>query len=144
MEKDWNIRLKQKRQDAGLTLKTVSAKSKRGLTQQSLIAYEKGTTLPRIDVLDDLCKIYGCNINYILYGSNGSNLILGGGDCLVAIWYLLVTNKMAFDGDHFYIIDEDLRTNSSYLSLFINNHDISSVEDLYALIEGAKNMEANN
>lgn len=144
MERDWNIRLKQKRNEAKLTLKDVSNRSDRGLTQQSLIAYESGKIFPRIDVLDDLCKIYECDINYILYGLEKGNLILSEGDCLITIWYLLVTNKMIFEKEYFYIVDENLKKYSNYFDLFIKNHDIASVKDLYTLIRGAKNVNADH
>ena len=93
MDSNWNKRLKEKRVQAKLTLDEVSNICSHNLSQQSLIKYEKGEIFPRIDVLENLCNIYKCSINYVMYGSENTNIILDKNDYLITIWYLLATKK---------------------------------------------------
>ena len=144
MDRKWNERLKEKRVQAKLTLNEVSSISSHNLSQQSLIKYEKGEVFPRIDVLEDLCNIYKCSINYVMYGSENTNIILNKNDYLITIWYLLVTNKLRFDGKNLLITNDLLRKNVKYLNIYNENVKISSLEDVYNLINGIKNMHNTN
>jgi len=144
MNSNWNKRLKEKRVQAKLTLSEVSNISSHNLSQQSLIKYEKGEIFPRIDVLEDLCNIYKCSINYVIYGSENTNIILDKNDYLITIWYLLATKKLKFDGRNLLIMNELLRKNTKYLNIYNENVKISSLEDVYNLINGIKNMHNAN
>lgn len=144
MDGNWNERLKERRAQAKLTLGQVSEASSRNLSQQSLIKYEKGEVFPRIDVLEDLCHIYKCSINYIMYGSENTNIILNKNDYLITIWYLLTTNKLQFDGVNLNIMDDSLKKNIKYLNIYNQNVEISSLEDVYNLVNGIKNMHSSN
>ncbi len=141
MMKDWNVRLKEKREQAGFTLNEVSKKNNRNLSQQSLIKYEKGEIFPRIDILDDLCAMYKCNINYILYGSKDGNILVSKNDYLITLWFLLAMNKVEFDGINLKIIDKQLMRNVQYLNIYLKNVGVSSFDDLYSLIDGIKRMQ---
>ena len=144
MNSNWNKRLKEKRIQAKLTLSEVSDISSHNLSQQSLIKYEKGEIFPRIDVLENLCNIYKCSINYVMYGSENTNIILDKNDYLITIWYLLTTNKLKFDGKNLLIINDLLRKNIKCLNIYNENVKISSLEDVYNLINGIKNMHNTN
>ncbi len=144
MDGNWNERLKEKRVQAKLTLSQVSGICSRNLSQQSLIKYEKGEVFPRIDVLEDLCNIYKCSINYIMYGSENTNIILNKNDYLITIWYLLTTNKLQFDGANLNITDDYLKKNIKYLNIYNQNVKISSLEDVCNLVNGIKNMHSSN
>ncbi len=144
MDGNWNERLREKRMQAKLTLSQVSGICSRNLSQQSLIKYEKGEVFPRIDVLEDLCQIYKCSINYIMYGSENTNIILNENDYLITIWYLLMTNKLKFDGTNLNIMDDYLKKNIKYLNIYNQNVEISSLEDVYNLINGIKNMHSRD
>ncbi len=144
MDGNWNERLKEKRVQAKLTLSQVSGICSRNLSQQSLIKYEKGEVFPRIDVLEDLCNIYKCSINYIMYGSENTNIILNKNDYLITIWYLLTTNKLQFDGANLNITDDYLKKNIKYLNIYNQRVKISSLEDVYNLVNGIKNMHSSN
>ena len=144
MNSNWNKRLKEKRIQAKLTLSEVSDISSHNLSQQSLIKYEKGEIFPRIDVLENLCNIYKCSINYVMYGSENTNIILDKNDYLITIWYLLTTNKLKFDGKNLLIMNDLLRKNIKCLNIYNENVKISSLEDVYNLINGIKNMQNTN
>ncbi len=144
MNSNWNKRLKEKRIQAKLTLSEVSDISSHNLSQQSLIKYEKGEIFPRIDVLENLCNIYKCSINYVMYGSENTNIILDKNDYLITIWYLLTTNKLKFDGKNLLIMNDLLRKNIKCLNIYNENVKISSLEDVYNLINGIKNMHNTN
>lgn len=51
------------RVNAGLT-QSVAAK-RANINKKTLSAYEKGTRLPKVDVLNTLCQIYGCTMDDI-------------------------------------------------------------------------------
>lgn len=141
MDKNWNVRLKEKRIHAGLTLSQVSAKSNYNLSQQSLIKYEKGEVIPKVDVLENLCFIYKCDINYILYGSENTNIVISKNDYLITLWYLLVSNKLFFNGNALEILDNSLKADVNYLKIFIKRNGISSIEDIYTLLNGIRKMK---
>ncbi len=141
MKSDWNKRLKKKREQAGLTLSEVSEKSNRHLSQQSLIKYEKGDVFPRIDILEDLCSMYKCSMNYVLYGSDEANVLVSKNDYLTTLWFLMATNKLEFDGTDLKITDKSLRRNVEYLDIYLKNVGVSSFEDLHSLMSGIKKMQ---
>ena len=141
MKQGWNIRLKNKRQEAKLSLNEVGRQSERKLTQQSLITYENGDVIPRADVLADLCRIYKCSVDYIIYGSENVGIVVDEGDALVSIWYLLATKQIALDENNLQILDKRLQRNAFYLDTFVKQSGLSSVKDLYGLIDGIKRMK---
>lgn len=141
MKEKRNLRLKNKRIKAGLTLYEVSLKNKFNLSQQSLIKYEQGKVIPKVDILEDLCNIYKCDINYILYGSDNTNIIIDKNDLLITIRYLLSTNMLCFNGNYLEIKDNNLKSNIIFLNIYNKNVKISSLEDIYVLIDGIKKME---
>ena len=51
------------RVNAGLTQEEAAKRAK--ISKKTLSAYEQGKQLPRVDVLNDLCCIYGCTIDDI-------------------------------------------------------------------------------
>ncbi len=140
MDIKWNVRLREKRIQQNLTLKQVSEINDYGLSQKSLIKYEKGDVAPRIDILENLCSIYKCDINYILYGSENTNIIIDKNDYMITIWYLLLIKKIDFDGDHLIINDKQLKKNINYLNIYHKNVDICSLKDIYRLLDGIKKM----
>ena len=142
MIKDWNLRLKEKREKAGITLNEAGEKCSRHLSQQSLIKYEKGEVFPRIDILEDLCSIYRCSINYVLYGSDDANVLVSKNDYLITLWYLLATNKLEFDGNSLKITDETLRKNITYLNIYLRKVEVSSFNDLLSLMYGIGKMRS--
>ncbi len=144
MDRNWNQRLKERRLHAKLTLNEVSGLNNHNLSQQSLIKYGKGEVFPRIDVLEDLCNIYKCSFNYVLYGSENTNIILNQNDYLITIWYLLVTKNLKFDGKNLLITNDLLRKNIKCLNIYNQNVKISSLEDVYNLINGIKNMHTTD
>jgi len=109
MIKNWNLRLKEKRLQASLTLSQVSEMNSKHLSQQSLIKYEKGQICPQIDTLEELCQIYKTDINYIMYGSENLNIAINKSDMLITIWYLMVSNQIELIGDTLAIKNESLK-----------------------------------
>ena len=142
MTKNWNLRLKEKREEAGITLNEAGEKCGRHLSQQSLIKYEKGEVFPRIDILEDLCSIYGCSISYVLYGSDDANVLVSKNDYLITLWYLLATNKLEFDGNCLKIADESLKENITYLNIYLKKIGVSSFDDLLSLMNGIGKMKS--
>lgn len=61
-----NDNLRRARIDAGLTQEQVAQQV--GITRQALSYYESGRSQPDIDMLMSLCKVYGTDINNVLYG----------------------------------------------------------------------------
>jgi transcriptional regulator with XRE-family HTH domain len=59
-------RLKQARQDAGLTQESVAAEFKR--TRQAISSWEHGKTLPSLGEFRDLATLYGKSADVLLYG----------------------------------------------------------------------------
>lgn len=142
MTKNWNLRLKEKREEAGITLNEAGEKCGRHLSQQSLIKYEKGEVFPRIDILEDLCSIYKCSINYVLYGSDDANVLVSKNDYLITLWYLLATRKLEFDGNCLKIADESLKENITYLNIYLKKIGVSSFDDLLSLMNGIEKMKS--
>lgn len=60
-----SITLKAARVNANLTLDK-AAKSL-GTTKQTLISYEKGSTSPTVEKLEEMCKLYGCRMESISF-----------------------------------------------------------------------------
>lgn len=141
MIKNWNHRLKEKRIQANLTLSQVSEMNSKHLSQQSLIKYEKGEIYPQIDTLEELCQIYKTDINYIMYGSEHLNIAISKSDILITIWYLLTSNQIELIGDTLVIKNERLKKQIFCLNVFVEENGISSMQDIYRLIAGIKNMK---
>lgn len=51
------------RVNAGLTQEEAAKRAK--ISKKTLSSYEQGKQLPRVDVLNDLCSIYGCTMDDI-------------------------------------------------------------------------------
>ena len=51
------------RVNAGLTQEEAAKRAK--ISKKTLSAYEQGKQLPRVDVLNDLCRIYDCTMDDI-------------------------------------------------------------------------------
>ena len=98
--------------------------------------------LPRIDILEDLCSIYGCSINYVLYGSDDANVLVSKNDYLITLWYLLATNKLEFDGSNLKVMDESLKENITYLNIYLRKIGVSSFDDLLSLMNGIGKMRS--
>lgn len=141
MIKNWNYRLKEKRMQANLTLSQVSEMNSKHLSQQSLIKYEKGEIYPQIDTLEELCQIYKTDINYIMYGSENLNIAINKSDILITIWFLMVSNQIELIGDTLVIKNERLKKQLFCLNVFVEENGISSMQDIYRLIAGIKNMK---
>ena len=143
MKENWNLRLKECREKKGYTLKDIESISKLDLSQQSIIKYEKGEVFPRINTLERMCKIYGTTIEYILYGKYKLAQFEERSNSLTTIFMLLHSNKLFLDKNNktLKINDTKLFTQISALNDFMTITDISSVDDLYSLIQGIKKME---
>ncbi|MBE6734938.1 MAG: helix-turn-helix transcriptional regulator [Ruminococcaceae bacterium] len=61
-----NDNLRRARKDAGFTQEQVAQQV--GISRQALSYYESGRSQPDIDMLMSLCKVYGTDINDVLYG----------------------------------------------------------------------------
>jgi len=142
MVENWNIRLKECREKKGYTLKDLESISKLDMSQQSIIKYEKGEIFPRINILEKMCKIYGTTLEYILYGKHHMMQFEERSNTLVTIFMLLYTNKLLLDkkNNTLKINDRKLSSQISILNDFMTLSDISSIEDLYSLIEGINNL----
>ena len=145
MKEGQNKRLKNAREKQHITLAQASERSVFKLTQQSIIKYEKGNVIPKIDVLDDLCRIYDCTVDYIIYGTDETNLVVPESDVLTSLWSLMFTKKLVFDGKVLQVNDDKLLNNLEMLQYF-NNHvsDMSSAKQIEALLRGIKKMSRDN
>lgn len=140
MKSGWNQRLKDKRLEAKLSLQDVGKKTLRRLTEQSLIKYEKGEIVPRADVLENLCFIYKCDINYIIYGEDRPGFFISNEDSLITIWYFLVSGKIKLEGTGIKILDKQLLRNISYLDIYTKKMEVCSMDSLRSLIGAIKRM----
>ncbi len=145
MKEGWNKRLKNAREKQHITLAQVSERSTFKLTQQSIIKYEKGKVIPKIDVLDDLCRIYDCTVDYIIYGTDETNLVVLESDVLTSLWSLMFTKKLVFDGKSLAVNDDKLLNNLEMLQYF-NEHvnDMSSTKHIEALLRGIRKMSRDS
>lgn len=57
------ITIEAARVNAGLTQSEAAKRAK--INKKTLSAYERGKRLPKVDVLDALCQIYGCTMDDI-------------------------------------------------------------------------------
>ena len=142
MERSWNIRLKKAREAAGLSLKDVSAMEVFDISQQSLIKYEKGEVFPRIDLLEKMCKKYNVTIDYIMYGSSELPRINETSGHLVSLFFLLYGRKLKYNESRssLEITDKRLATHIMAMDAFIKRKEISTIDDLSALIHAIKKM----
>ena len=142
MEANWNTRLKKAREDAGLSLKEVGALDVLDISQQSLIKYEKGEVFPRIDLLEKMCKKYNVTVEYIMYGSSRLPVISETSGHLVSLFFLLLSRQLEYSesGKHLEIKDKRLLTHIRALDSYIKVQEISSIEDLSALIRAINKM----
>lgn len=142
MIENWNVRLKECREKKGYTLKDLESLSKLGLSQQSIIKYEKGEVFPRINVLEKMCKVYKTTIDYVLYGKEKMVHSEERSSSLVTIFFLLYLNKLSFDKETsaLKINDKKLLLQIMALDEFKSRSDISTIEDLSLLIQGIDKM----
>lgn len=142
MFENWNIRLRECREKQGYTLKDLESLSKLGLSQQSIIKYEKGEVFPRINVLEKMCKIYKTTIDYVLYGKKKIAYFEERSSSLVTIFFLLYLNKLSLNKETstLKINDKKLLLQIVALDNFNSLSDISSIEDLNSLIQGIEKM----
>ena len=88
-----NDNLRRARIDAGLTQEQVALQV--GISRQALSYYESGRSQPDIDMLMSLCKVYGTDINDILYGKKtgrkGYKAV-----CIVAVYLAVVIFLLTF------------------------------------------------
>ena len=115
--------------------------SSKHLSQQSLIKYEKGGIFPQIDTLEELCQIYKTDIDYIVYGSENLNIVINKSDVLITIWYLIATKQIEYKDETLFVKNEHLKKHIFYLNTFIQENGVSSMQDMYSLIMGIKNMK---
>lgn len=142
MEANWNTRLKKAREDAGLSLKEVSALEVFDISQQSLIKYEKGEVFPRIDLLEKMCRKYNVTVEYIMYGASELPAMNEASGHLVSLFFLLHSGQLAYSGPtkHLEIKDGRLLTRIRALDAYIKAVEISTIEELSALIRAIKKM----
>ena len=57
------VTIKAARVNAGLTQFVAAKRAK--ISKKTLSAYEQGERLPKVDVLNTLCQIYGCTMDDI-------------------------------------------------------------------------------
>lgn len=59
------ITIEAARVNAGLTQSVASKRA--NISKKTLSAYERGKRMPKVDVLNTLCRIYGCTIDDIKF-----------------------------------------------------------------------------
>ncbi len=130
---NWNIRLKESRENCCLTLKQVTEKI--NITQQSIIEYEKGKIYPKIDMLKDLCDLYSVSVNYIIYGNE---IGLSLSNCLQkeleVIISMYIFNKIKINNNKIYIVDHNLNKYINYFIKFIDNNDKYDINIIQKII----------
>jgi len=142
MDGKWFERLKEARIRANITLREASALEMFDISQQTLVKYEKGEVFPRIDLLEKMCKKYSVTIDYILYGTSDLAKTTDLSGHLVSLFMLLHSGKLAFDEKNrvLEIKDQRLSTQIMVLDTFCRTQEISSIEELFSLIEGIKKL----
>lgn len=140
MENNWNLRLKEAREKSNLSLSDVSEML--GISQQSLIKYEKGEVSPKINWLEKLCKKYNVTIDYILYNSSELSKSSDLNGYLVALFMLMHSNKLSYDSENLslHINDKKLNADLFALNTFIKETEIVSIDDLSRLINGIRKL----
>lgn len=88
-----NDNLRRARIDAGFTQEQVAQQV--GITRQALSYYESGRSQPDIDMLMSLCKVYGTDINDILYGKKTGRKAYKA-VCIVAVSLAVVIFLLTF------------------------------------------------
>lgn len=142
MEKDWFKRLKKAREAAKLTLKEVSEMNVFDVSQQTLIKYESGEVFPRVDMLDKMCRKYNVTVDYILYGSSELSKTSDLEGELVTLFMLMHNGKLKFNKAEksLFVNDQNLERNIMILNVFLNNREISTIDDLSSLIKAIKTI----
>lgn len=148
MQKDWNIRLKQAREKAGILLKEVDSPNKVGISQQSVIKYEKGDIFPQINILEKMCQCYHVTIEWIMYGDEDFSSVTRKGNYLYLLFSLIHSNnieKIKLNGQStYYVKNKKLIKQMDILSVFNDNVRLSSRSDYIALIEGIEKIAKDN
>lgn len=144
MTKDWNIRLKEAREKCGIKLKDVEKDNLLGVSQQSVIKYEKGKIFPQINVLERMCQCYHVTVDWILYGDKDFSSLTRTGNHLFLLFDLLQRGKIKksnnSNGIYYYFDDKKLNEQLSFLSTFAEKVVLSSKEDYESLIKGIEKM----
>ena len=146
MEKDWNIRLKESRLKAKLTLKKVGSLMNSNLTEQSLIKYENGNVFPKIDVLEELCNLYSVTIDYILYGDESNfHFSIPTENVLTTFFFLLYKKAIIYNknSNTIEIKDHKLALDIYKLSVFNKKKEITCISDMQSLINGIKKISVD-
>lgn len=144
MTKDWNIRLKEAREKCGIKLKDVENNNLLGISQQSIIKYEKGKIFPQINVLERMCKCYHVTIDWILYGNKDFSSLTRTGNHLFLLFDLLYRGKIkktkTSSGISFFFDDKKLNQQLDLLSIFAEKVILTSKEDYESLIKGIEKI----
>ena len=142
MKEAWNERLKKCRENKGFTLKELEEKDKLGISQQSLIKYEKGDVYPRIDLLKRMCELYGVSVDYILYGDERMNIDEDKKSSLLVLYLMMYSEKLVFDEEKQAILinDETLLKQIEILDALKKRVDLNSIDKLLLVAEGLKKI----
>lgn len=144
MTKDWNIRLKEAREKCGIKLKDVENNNLLGVSQQSIIKYEKGKIFPQINILERMCKCYHVTIDWILYGNKDFSSLTRTGNHLFLLFDLLYRGKIkktkTSSGISFFFDDKKLNQQLDLLSIFAEKVILTSKEDYESLIKGIEKI----
>lgn len=142
MDSEWHHRLKEARIKKGYTLRELESFGKLGISQQSLIKYERGEVYPRIDLLEKMCSLYETTLDYVLYGDDEFKKYDNKESSLIVLFFLLYSGKISYDPKTTTITIDDkiLSKQLKALNSFNENVDFSSIEDLFVLISGIKKL----
>ncbi len=144
MTNGWNVRLKEAREKCGIRLKDVEKNNLLGISQQSIIKYEKGAIFPQIDVLDRMCQCYHVTIDWILYGNKDFSSLTRTGNHLFLLFDLLYRGKIkktkTSTGIYYFFDDKKLNQQLNLLSVFAERVALTSKEDYESLITGIEKI----
>ncbi len=144
MTKGWNIRLKEAREKCGIRLKDVEKDNLLGVSQQSVIKYEKGEIFPQVNVLDRMCQCYHVTIDWILYGNEDFSSLTRTGNHLFLLFDLLYRGKIKktkiSSGIYYFFDDKKINQQLDLLSIFAERVVLTSKEDYESLIKGIEKI----
>lgn len=84
MNTTFAIRLKTLRKSLSMTtlqVKNLLEKNNLYYSEQSIYKWEQGSSVPSIDIIKVLAKIYNCNISYLIEGKKYKYLRITQGEC---------------------------------------------------------------
>lgn len=144
----WNKRLKEARKKNKISL--TEAEEKLGISEQSIIKYEKGEFMPKIDTLDKMCACYHVSVSWVLYGDDDYSSITREANYLYLLFSLMHSGKMVpFNNEKemnnlYAINDQKLLRQMKKLYIYKNNVPLSGKEDYEKLIEGIEKIFYEN